>query len=179
MNHAATKFVFPIFLLFIFLSGYFTGQAQKTYILISKTSGKLNNKLIASLPPSLKGLAALYSAVGGTGCADQQCGLTTALGLGNQGSAAQKDLIIKYFPQDKVANLVLGQDCYLAPSGASAYSNFASLSFLVKGDEIEVDYELDVFEHGSLKKINGPDIYLFKYPTFKNKKRVLYAWADK
>lgn len=173
------KLSLRVFLVLVLLQACIAGQAQKTYLLISKKTGKLNNSLINTLPPSLKALAAFYSALGGTGCADQQCALTTALGLGNQGSAAQKNLIIKYFPGDKVANLVIGQDCYLAPSGSSAFSNFVSLSFIKTGDLVEVDYELDVYNHGNIKKIHGPDIYLLNNQTFKNKKRVLYAWADK
>ena len=110
---------------------------------------------------------------------DLECTLTTALGLGKQGSDAQKMLIQKYFPDDKAAKLVIGQDCYLAPNSASTFSNFASLSFVVSGENVRVDYALKVYEQGNLKVINGPDIYVFKNQIFKNKKRVLYAWVDK
>ena len=135
--------------------------------------------MVAGLPAYLKGLAALYSAMGGTNCIELQCELTTALGLGKQGSEAQKNLIKKYFPDDKVAKLVISQDCYLPPCTSFSFSNFLSLSFTVNSDNIQVNYELAILEHGSVKKINGPDIYLFKNQVFKNKKRVLYAWTDK
>ncbi len=69
-------------------------------------------------------MAALYSAMGGTNCIDQQCELTTALGLGSQGSEAQKALIQKYFPNDKAAMLVLGQECYLPPGQLSILFQF-------------------------------------------------------
>jgi hypothetical protein len=154
-------------------------QAPKTYTLLSKKTGKLNVKGIESLPPSLKGLAALYSAMGGTNCIDQQCELTTALGLGSQGSEAQKSLIKKYFPDDKAALLVIGQDCYLPPDSSSSFSNFVSLSFAVNGDQVTVNYELDVLNHGVIKKIKGPDIYEFKNQVYKNVRRVLYAWTAK
>ena len=169
------RFLQIIFLLFIFENSL----AQKTYTLISKTTEKLNKPVVTSLPPYLKGLAALYSAMGGTNCMDLECTLTTALGLGKQGSDAQKMLIQKYFPDDKAAKLVIGQDCYLAPNSASTFSNFASLSFVVSGENVRVDYALKVYEQGNLKVINGPDIYVFKNQIFKNKKRVLYAWVDK
>src|ERR1700681_1047663 len=119
-------------ILICFLTAFFSkSQAQKNYVLIPKKTEKLNNPVIASLPPNLKAMAAFYSAMGGTNCMDQECALTTALGLGKQGSDAQKALIEKYFPDDKAAKLVLGQDCYLPPGSASTFSNFASLSFIV------------------------------------------------
>jgi hypothetical protein len=165
--------------LFLLMTIFITSQAQTTYTLIPKKSGKLNRKIVPGLPPSLKALAAFYSAMGGTGCLDQECALTTALGLGKQGSDAQKNLIQKYFPDDKAAKLVIGQDCYLPPSSSSSFSNFASLVFIVFGSEVRVNYQLNVYDHGNLKMINGPDIYIFKNQVFKNKKRVLYAWTDK
>src|ERR1017187_4185978 len=92
-------------LMILLLSNFTYSQAQKTYTLIPKKTEKLNKPIIASLPPNLKALAAFYSAMGGTNCMDQECALTTALGLGKQGSDAQKVLIQKYFPDDKVAKL--------------------------------------------------------------------------
>jgi hypothetical protein len=172
-----TKLRFLQILLLLFV--YFISQAQKTYTLIPKKTGKLNIPMVTGLPPSLKAMAAFYSAMGGTDCFEQQCALTTALGLGRQGSDAQKKLIQKYFPNDKAARLVIGQDCYLPPSSSSSFSNFAALSFAVNGDSIRVNYLLDVYDHGNMKTISGPDIYIFKDQIFINKKRVLYAWTDK
>lgn len=166
-------------LLFLLLSNYTFILAQKTYTLISKKTEKLNKSAIASLPANLKALASFYSAMGGTNCLDQECALTTALGLGKQGSDSQKNVIKKYFPDDRAAALVLGQDCYLAPASASAFSNFAALSFVVSGDSVRVNYQLNVYDHGNMKIINGPDIYIYKNQVFKNKKRVLYAWTSK
>jgi hypothetical protein len=164
-----------VLLLFIFAGS----RAQKSYTLISKKTGKLNKSFIASLPPALKALAAFYSAMGGTDCLDQQCELTTALGLGMQGSPEQKELIRKYFPGDNAAKLVVGQDCYLPPSTSVSFSNFKWLSFTVNGETVEVNYQLAVIDHGNTRIINGPDIYSFNSEVFKNKKRVLYAWTDK
>ncbi len=167
------------FLTIFFFLFYFTIQAQKTYVLIPKKTEKLNKAVVTSLPPNLKALAALYSAMGGTNCLELECNLTAALGLGKQGSEAQKNLIKKYFPDDKAANLVILQDCYLAPSSASSFSNFTALSFMVKRDSIIVNYQLNVYDHGNTKIIKGPDIYVFKNQVYQNKKRVLYAWTDK
>jgi hypothetical protein len=160
----------------ILISG---SSAQKTYDLIPKESGKVNKELAAGLPVSLKALAALYSAMGGTDCMEQECLLTSALGLGKQGSDAQKALIKKYFPDDRVAMLMLEQDCYLQPASSSSFSNFLSLSFMVKGNTIQVNYRLAVYDHGNMKIIQGPDSYLYYNQKYKNTKRVLYGWVKK
>jgi hypothetical protein len=170
---------FPQLLVVFVFFIHTVGHSQKIYTLIPTKTKKIDKNSVVRLPPYLKGLAALYSAMGGTNCIELQCELTSALGLGKQGSDAQKNLIRKYFPEDKVAKLVIGQDCYLPPSGSSSYSDFHSLSFKVTGDTVQVNYQLIVLEHGNEKKINGPDIYIFKNQVFKNKKRVLYAWTGK
>lgn len=168
------------FLLLLSVLILLTGiRAQKTYELISKKSGKVNKNIVGSLPEHLKAVAAFYSAMGGTDCLEQECVLTTALGLGKQGSDAQKDLIKKYFPDDKVATLLLGQDCYLPPGSSSSFSNFLSLSISVHGNSVQVNYRLAVYDHGNMKIIQGPDNYLYNNQTYKNTKRVLYAWAAK
>lgn len=173
------KSIVRLFFLFILLLFHTTGQAQKTYTLIQYKSKKLNKTIIAGLPVHLKAMAALYSAMGGTDCRDQECQLTTALGLGKQGSDAQKNLIKTYFPNDKVAKLVIGQDCYQPPCTSLSFSNFQSLSFIVNKDTVRVNYLLSILEHGNIKKISGPDIYIFRDQVFSNRKRILYAWMDK
>jgi len=170
------KLVTGIMLLLVF---YTNSLAQKTYDVIPRKTGKVNKKSVDALPPHLRGLAAFYSAMGGTGCIEMECALTTTLGLGKQGSDAQKRLILKYFPDDKVAKMVIGQDCYLPPSGSSSFSNFQSLSLVSSGDSIRVNYRLAVYDHGKTKIIQGPDLYLYKDQVFINKKRVLYAWTNK
>jgi hypothetical protein len=173
------KSIFRLFFLLLLLFVCQASHAQKTYVLIPIKTKKINSALINGLPEYLKGLAALYSAMGGTDCIELHCELTSALGLGKQGSDAQKNLIKKYFPDDKVAKLIIGQDCYLPPNTSSSYSNFQSLSFTVNKNIIQVNYQLTVVDHGNVKNINGPDIYIFENQIFKNKKRVLYAWTDK
>ena len=72
----------------------------ETYRLITgakDSPGTINTDDIAKLPEPLKAFAALYSGLGGSGCEKGSCGLTTALGLGKQGSQAQKELVKKWF----------------------------------------------------------------------------------
>jgi hypothetical protein len=168
-------FITAIFLLLFHINS----QAQKTYEIISKKTGRINTRLAARLPVNLKAMAAFYSAMGGTDCLELECALTTALGLGKQGSDAHKALIKKYFPNDNAAKLVIGQDCYQPPSSSSAFSNFRSLALYVNLDTVKVNYQLTVFERGSTKIIKGPDIYLFRNNVFINIKRVMYAWTTK
>jgi hypothetical protein len=161
----------------IFLTVMFTKSvAQKIYDLIPRKTGKVNKMVIANLPLHLKGMAAFYSAMGGTDCFEMECTLTTSLGLGKQGSDSQKNIILKYFPEDKVARQLISQDCYLPPSGSSSFSNYKYLAFTISGDSILVNYFLAVYEHGRSKIIRGPDLYLYKNHVFRNRKRVLYAW---
>lgn len=163
----------------LLLAFTYQSHAQKIYVLIPEKTSKVNSKLAAGLPQHLKAMAALYSAMGGTDCLEQECALTKALGLGKQGSDAQKALIQKFFPEDKVATLVVEQDCYLPPSASSSYSNFLNLSLAVNRDTVKVNYRLAVYDHGHAEIFRGPDIYLFSNQVYKNKKRVLYAWVDK
>jgi hypothetical protein len=156
-----------------------TVNGQKSYVLISQNKAGVNLSVIKQLPENLKAMAAYYSAIGGTHCMQQSCRLTTALGLGNQGSPEQIKLIHQYFPDDKVAKMVCGQNCYLPPDSSAAYSNFLYLSFLVSGNHVQVNYKLAVFDHNRKKMISGPDSYIYHDQVFKEQKRILYAWVDK
>ena len=93
-----------------------TGEKYTTQI-----PGKIDTATIKKLEEPLIALTAFYSAMGGTMCDGEHCKLTTALGLGKQGSDKHKNIIKKYFPEDKVAETLLKQDCYLRPSGASTF----------------------------------------------------------
>jgi hypothetical protein len=158
---------------------YTEGSAQKTYTIISKKGSMVNRAAIKQLTPSLRALAAYYSAVGGTKCKELSCELTTALGLGSQGSEEQKELIQKYFPDDKVAQMICGQNCYLPPENSLSYSDFEYLSFTVNGENVLVNYRLIVYNRGATKTIDGPDMYTYDHQVFKDKKRVLYSWVNK
>ena len=150
--------------------------AQKSiYKIILKTAdlpGDVDTNEIKKLNEPLKGLLALYSAMGGTNCNGDSCELTTALGLGEQGSDAHQALIRKYFPEDKVAKAVLAQACYLRPSGASSFSEYEYLTLSTFKDTVKVYYRQYFYDHGKTSSIKGPDIYYFhnnKYQMLKRK----------
>lgn len=146
---------------------------------IAKIPGEIDTTTIKELDEPLRALTAFYSAMGGTMCDGEYCDLTTALGLGEQGSGKHKNIIKKYFPDDKVAETLLKQDCYLRPSGASTFSDFEFLTLTDKGDTIFVDYKLMNYNRGEIKWTEGPDIYLFKDDKFEKVKRNLWTFVDK
>ena len=151
-----------------------TGEIYTTEI-----PGEIDTTTIQKLSEPLKALTAFYSAMGGTMCSDEHCDLTTALGLGEQGSEKHKNLIIKYFPTDKVAKAVIEQNCYLRPSGASTFSDFEFLTIIDKGDTVVVEYNLMIYNRGKIEWTKGPDIYSFKDKKFTKLKRNLWTFADK
>ena len=138
-----------------------TGELYTTEI-----PGQIDPTTIEKLNKPLKALTAFYSAMGGTMCTGEYCDLTTALGLGKQGSKRHKNLIKMYFPKDKVAEIVLKQDCYLRPSGASTFSDFEFHTIFDKGDTVMVDYNLMYYNSGEIMWTKGPDKYLFKNNKF-------------
>ena len=168
-----------------------------TLFLISCNSGKniqiVNYKILATenedieidsieiskLPKHLKAVAAFYAAMGGTNCTNETCELTTALGLGNQGSQSQIDLIKIYFPNDKVAETLIKQDCYLRPSGASTFSDFEFLNIIDFGQTVKVEYTLMIYDHGKVNYIKGPDYYSYNQNVFAKTKRNLWKHLDK
>ena len=151
-----------------------TGEIYTTEI-----PGEIDTTTIEKLNEPLIALTAFYSAMGGSYCSGEFCDLTTALGLGKQGSDKHKNAITKYFPNDKVAETVLKQDCYLRPSGASTFSDYEFLTITDKGDTVLVDYKLMHYNSGEITWIEGPDIYLLSENKFKKVKRNLWTFADK
>ncbi|MEP6684394.1 MAG: hypothetical protein ABJA35_14090 [Parafilimonas sp.] len=157
-------------------------QINDTLKIILKTKsipGDVDKNVIKQLPEPLKALTAFYAAMGGSNCNGDSCELTTSLALGKQGSDAQKSLITNYFPNDKVAELVVSQDCYLPPSGASSFSDFQYLNLINLGDTVKVDYSLMLYNHGKTDFKKGPDIYLFQDNKFTKLKRNIWESADK
>lgn len=156
-------------------------QDSVTYQLIHATDsipGHIDDGVASQLKEPMKALAAFYAAMGGTGCDGEKCKLTTALGLGRQGSAEHKKLIANYFPNDKVANTVLAQDCYLRPSGASSFSDFANLRFTEYGDTVRVDYKLLQYNQGKETWTEGPDLYTIQDNKFHKVQRNLWIFAE-
>ncbi len=137
--------------------------------------GTIDDSLAVHLPIHIKALAAFYAAQGGTDCDGENCGLTSALELGKQGSQEQQALIRDYFPEDKVAQAVLAQNCYLRPSGASSFTEFAYLTIRDYGDSVSVDYELFEYNRGEGERVKGPDVYTYKNNVFKNQSRKIWT----
>lgn len=133
--------------------------------------GIIDSTALDSLSEPLRAMAARYAAMGGTDCDGEYCALTSALKLGKQGSEAHKSLIAKYFPNDSIARQVLAQDCYLRPSGASSFSEYASLSLSLHQDTVTVDYRLLLYNRGKTTWKNGADRYVFKDGTFSSSSR--------
>lgn len=147
-------------------------------IYTTEIPGKVNTDEVQKLDEPLRALSAFYSALGGTMCDGEHCDLTTELGLGKQGSEKHKSLIRKYFLNDKVAEVVLKQDCYLRPSGASSFSDYEFLTITVLEDTIKVDYKLMHYDHGNIKWSKGPDLYIFKKGKFEKIRRNLPTFEN-
>ncbi len=157
-----------------------SGQKAEYKIIIKSNTvpGEINIAIVNQLPEPIKALAAFYAAMGGTNCTGEECGLTTALGLGKQGSDEHKSLIRKYFPDDKVAEAVLTQNCYLRPSGASAFSDFEYLTISIDGDSVMVSYKLLDYNHGTSSFTTGPDSYYYTDSIYKMVNRNLWKFID-
>lgn len=151
----------------------------ETYQLITEsksTPGSINTKDIEKLSEPLQAIAALYSGLGGSNCEGENCGLTTALGLGKQGSQQQKDLVKKWFGKDAAAEQLIAQNFYQAPNSSSNFSDFKYLSFEQKGDTVTVNYNLMTYSHGETTDIKGPDQFLIKGNTIETLHRNI--WKD-
>ncbi len=151
--------------------------STKKYILIRKDKvipGNINSSDISKLSEPLLAVAAFYSGLGGTNCTGKECDLTTALGLGKQGSTAHKNIIAKWLPNDKVAKQLIAQDCYQRPSGASSFSDYEYLTLEQSGDTIVVNYSLMYWNTGNSKFFNGPDKYLIKGKTLSTLNRNIW-----
>lgn len=156
-------------------------EPRQVYHIIRDTNripGLTDTAVTAKLTGPIKALAAFYAAMGGTNCDGENCELTTALGLGEQGSDKHKALIRKYFPDDPVAATVLAQDCYLRPSGASTFSDFRYLTITDLGDTVKVDYSLMYYNRGEESGTEGPDTYLFRDGAFSKLSRNLWTHVD-
>jgi hypothetical protein len=138
----------------------------KIIVKTNSVPGDININVIKQLPEYLKAVTALYAAIGGSNCDGDSCELTTALTLGKQGSEAHKALITKYFPDDSLAKLVVNQDCYLRPSGASSFSDYQYLNLINLGDTVKADFSLLIFNRGKTSFKKGSDIYLFSGNKF-------------
>lgn len=185
--------IFPFFLLQLFLLGCSKEKSNtlsdfkviKVFkdttevfndedLVINPSVVKVDNNTIKKLTEPQKGLLALYSAMGGSNCTNETCDLTTALGLGKQGSDLHKNMIKKYFPNDKRAQYIIDYNCYLRPSGASSFSEFDYLSILDREDTVTVNYTLYYVTGLEANTTNGRDVYIFKNNVFKAISRTIW-----
>lgn len=151
----------------------------ENYILIAESKeapGTINETTIQKLSEPLKAIAALYSGLGGSNCQGENCELTTALGLGKQGSQAQKDLVKKWFGKEKAADQLIAQDFFQPPNSASNFSDFQYLNFEQNADTVTVNYSLMTYSHGATTYIKGPDKYVIKGNTIETINRNI--WKD-
>jgi hypothetical protein len=167
------------FLLILLISICDKGKAQISTFKIISNHGDIDTNEISKLDEALKAVAALYSSMAGTSCDTTTCELTTALGLGDQGSEAHKSLIKKYFPNDKVAKAVIKQDCYLSRAGSSNFSGYEYLTLTKTKDTVTVYYKVDFYNHGEDSMIKNYDGYLFRDGQYKMFRRKFWSWADK
>lgn len=86
-------------------------------------------------------------------CNGVNCDLTSNLSLGKQGSDKQK-----YFPGDKVAEVIVKQNCYQRPSGTSSFSEYRYITLTTDGDTVRVDYKVMYFGHGTESFNEGSDL---------------------
>ena len=154
-----------------------TNVLTEKYVLIKKSKqipGDINSSDISKLSEPLLAVAAFYSGLGGTNCTGEECDLTTALGLGKQGSTEHKRIISKWFPRDKAAQQLIAQDCYQRPSGASSFSDYEYLTLEQSGDSIIVKYSLMHWSRGNTEYIKGPDKYLISGNNLTTLKRNIW-----
>jgi len=124
---------------------------------------EINQKDIDKLNEPLRALCAYYSAYSGSGCdRDGKCPLTTALGLGNQGSDEHKKILIKWFPNDSIVQRMIDQNCFVGISGANSFCEYNTLSFEQRQDTVIINYSISCWNRGSGPQYKGYDKILIK-----------------
>lgn len=118
----------------------------------------INQKDIDKLSQPLRALAAYYSALSGSNCdREDNCGLTTALGLGKQNSAEHIGILKKWFPDDIQVKKMINQSCFVGVSGANHFCEFSILNFQNRNDTVIVNYEIQCYDQGRGSVFNGKD----------------------
>lgn len=115
---------------------------EGSYKIIGAIDGstKVTNKeYIKNAPDSIKAILAYYSSETELNCINKKeglvCDLSTALGLGNQCSERQANLVKTWLGKD-----INADGCYSVPDGATHSSRYSSLKLDIKGDKVVVDY---------------------------------------
>jgi hypothetical protein len=87
------------------------------------------------------------------------------LGLGTQGSTKHNALIKKWFPNDRIASILLKQECFQPSSSSSSSSSFRDydhLKFEKNRDTITVYSVIVGYDHGNSKVKKSKDKWLIK-----------------
>ncbi len=124
------------------------------------TNAIINSTYISSCPESEKALLAYYAYLFSTACEDtKHCKLTEALGLGEQNSKAQQDLVKKWFNDTETTDLVK-QGGSITPNGKETMAWFGSIH-LVKdsSSKIKVIYISHWIAGDKHGKGQGTDTY--------------------
>src|ERR1043166_3786540 len=116
---------------------------------------RINVETIKKIKEPLQALAALYSSFAGSNCDGHNCDLTTALGLGAQGSDAHKNLLRKWFPSDSTVNKIIRQNCFQPSNGSSRFNEYSSLIFETSGEMVFVRYTIEGYDHGKSTTRSG------------------------
>lgn len=158
-HHMRVLYLVIAFLLCTFSASTQGSTAQK-YILIKKTStapGTINQAAINRLDEPLRAIAAYYSSIEGSNCDGESCELTTALGLGKQGSKAHVSLLKKWFRNDAAAKQLITQRCYQRPNSASTFSDYVYLTLERSGNVVSVKYKVFFYSHGKESYVTSTD----------------------
>ena len=101
----------------------------------------INSTYISTCAESEKALLAYYAYLFSTACEDtKHCKLTEALGLGEQNSKAQQDLVKKWFNDTETTDLVK-QGGAITPNGKETMAWFGSINLVKDGSaKIKVIY---------------------------------------
>jgi len=170
---------------FVFIQISLYAQAKKTYekkyVLLHMVRKKMtfnektklhniteaNQKDIDKLNEPLRALAAYYSGLAQSNCDYDgndhvMCTLTTALGLGRQGSEKQISLISKWMSNDTIAQAIINDSCFVGMPGSSHFTDYDFLNFTVDHDTVNISYGRLFYDHGATSRDSRKDIARIK-----------------
>jgi hypothetical protein len=127
-----------------------------------KNKIKIYQKDIDKLNEPLKAIAAYYCALMSSNCFDsihqQFCELTTALGLGSQGSEKHIKLLRKWFTNDEFVQRLIKDSCLVMAPGATIFNDYRYLIFNVRHDTVVINYGFDNYNHGVNRFFKRKDV---------------------
>jgi len=158
----------------IIISGFMQPGNIKKYLIIKVVKkqipgftnkinvAEINKKDVDKLNEPLKAIAAYYSSLAGSNCDGQNCELTSALGLGIQGSDKHLALLKKWFPNNQVAKSLITQDCFQSSNSSSHFTNYNSLIFEVNKDTVLIHFVIMKYDQGKTVLQKGNDKAIIK-----------------